>query len=119
MVLCAVQDRQWYLRFRLALQFFCFFTTEVNFYLNEPPPPTVDSQWGSYSGERERGASEPPACTLHRQERPLHTTAHEMVLELKYEKETKVGLWQQRCEAFLYNSKIRSHVVYYERLAPF
>jgi len=42
-----------------------------------------------------------------------------MVLELKYEKETKVGLWQQRCEAFLYNSKIRSHVVYYERLAPF
>ena len=87
--MCAVQDRQWYLRFRLALQFFCFFTTEVNFYLNEPPPPTVDGQWGSYSGERERGASEPPACTLHRQERPLHTTAHEMVLELKYEVRNK------------------------------
>ena len=54
MVLCAFQDGQWYLLFRLALQFFIFFTTEVNFYLNEPPPPTVDSQWGSYSGERER-----------------------------------------------------------------
>ena len=85
--------------------------------MNLPLPLLIVS--GGAIQVRERGASQPPACTLHRQERPLHTTAHEMVLELKYEKETKVGLWQQRCEAFLYNSKIRSHVVYYERLAPF
>ena len=106
--------------FSLSAPVFCFFTTEVNFYLNEPPPPTVDSQWGSYSGERERGASQPPACIAQARAPPTYFyCTHEMVLELKYEKETKVGLWQQRCEAFLYNSKIRSHVVYYERLAPF
>ena len=63
--------------FSLSAPVFCFFTTEVNFYLNEPPPPTVDSQWGSYSGEREREVLHSHLHALHRQERPLHTsTAH-------------------------------------------
>ena len=89
--------------------------------MNLPLPLLIVS--GGAIQVRERGASQPPACIAQARAPPTYFyCTHEMVLELKYEKETKVGLWQQRCEAFLYNSKIRSHVVYYvqeERLAPF
>ena len=76
MVLCAFQDGQWYLRFRLALQFFVFSLLKWIFiWMNLPLPLLIVS--GGAIQVREREVLHSHLHALHRQERPLHTsTAH-------------------------------------------